>query len=76
MTNCENGCTIILTIEAPKLQQTDVFARARSSLRNHTSSIKLAKVLIKYGLKRRIHASSWQDAHKKKICHSLPDCSN
>lgn len=65
MTNCENAYKIALTLEAPKLQQTDILARARSSLLNHTSTIKLAKALIKCGcLKRRIHASSWQDAHK------------
>jgi len=68
MTNCENACKIALTLEAPKLQQTDVLTRARSSLLHHTSTIKSANALIKYGrLKRRTHVSSWQNAHKKKI---------
>lgn len=67
MTNCDNTGKIALTLEAPKLQQTDVLARARSSLLNHTSTIKLAKALIKYGHLKRIPASSWQDAPKKKI---------
>lgn len=49
-------------------QQTDVLCRAKTSLLNHASNIKLAKALIKYScLKSRIHASFWQDAHKKKI---------
>lgn len=56
-----------LTLEAPKLQQTDILAKARSSLLNHVSIIKLAEALIKYGHLKRIHASSWQDVHKEKI---------
>lgn len=67
MTNCENARKIALTLEAPKLQQTDTLAKARSSQLNHVCTIKLAEALIKYGHLTRIHASSWHDAHKEKI---------
>lgn len=68
MTNCENARRIALTLGAPKLQQTDVLARDRSSLLNHTSTVKIAKALIKYGrLKMKHEFFFWQDSHKKKI---------